>query len=224
MLVSSPHTRAKARYEPTGIQVCADVLCPLYYKYYRRDGSQYEFNTSVDFASFILEGDYGWGDIKWEGYNKTTSSKSSYASKGQYFRIGLNYNLLQDTPDKNLAFLGFRYARSFFKDHLVSKVSYDSTGPMKNGDNPIDIDNKQDNVIARWFEAVVGVKVKVWKMLYVGGAIRYKFGLHFDGANSYVPYDVLGWGLSNGGPFGLNIYLSLRIPFVRDKLPRTSGE
>jgi Domain of unknown function (DUF6048) len=221
MLVSSPSARAKARYEPTGIQVCVDVLCPLYYRCHERDGNQYEFNTSVDFSNFILEGDYGRGDIKWGGYSKATNSQSYYASKGQYFRVGLNYNLLQDTPNKNMAFLGFRYARSFFKDHLISKVCYDSTGPMKNGDTLID--NKQDNVIARWFEAVAGVKVKVWKMLYVGGAVRYKFGLHFDGADSYVPYDVLGWGLSNGGPFGFNVYFALRIPFVRDTLPRTSS-
>jgi hypothetical protein len=93
---------------------------------------------------------------------------------------------------------------------------------MENGDNH-PIDNKQDNVMARWFEAVAGVRVKMWKMLYVGGAFRYKFGLHFDGANAYVPYDVLGWGLSNGEPFGFNIYLSLRIPFVRDTLPSIPG-
>jgi Domain of unknown function (DUF6048) len=219
MLVNSATTRAKARCGPTGIQVCMDVLCPFYYQYDNREGTQYEFNASVDFASFILEGDYGWGNIKWKGYNKAMSSKSAYASKGQYFRIGLDYNLLQDTPDKNMAFLGFRHARSFFKDSLVSEVSYDSTGPIKNGNNLIN--NKQDNVTARWFEAVAGVKVKVWKMLYVGGAIRYKFGLHFDEADSYVPYDVLGWGLSDGRPFGFNLYLSLRIPFVRDTFPKT---
>jgi Domain of unknown function (DUF6048) len=214
MIVSSTPVWAKVPYLPTGIQVCMDVLCPFYYKYYEREGNQYEFNTAVDFASLILEGDYGWGDIKWEGHSKATNNKSSYASKGQYFRIGLNYNLLQDTPSKNLAFLGLRYAKSFFEDHLVSKVSYDSAGLVRNeGDL---INEKQGNVTARWFEAVAGVKVKVWKILYVGGTIRYKFGLRFDEANSHTPYDVLGWGLSDGRPFGVNIYLSLRIPFVRD--------
>jgi hypothetical protein len=79
MLVSSTATGAKARYKPTGIQVCVDVLCPLYYKYYGREGNQYEFNASVDFASFILEGDYGWGDIQWKGYNETTSSMPARA-------------------------------------------------------------------------------------------------------------------------------------------------
>jgi hypothetical protein len=193
--------------------------------YYGRVGTQYEYNASIDFASFILEGDYGHGSIKWKGHNEETSTKSAYVSNGHYFRVGLSYNLLQDTPDKNMAFLGVRYAKSFFKDHLVSKVLYHNG---RRGDAPIEggptINSKQDNVKARWFEAVAGVRVKIWKLLYAGGAIRYKFGLDLDGAHAHIPYDVLGWGLNNDASFGFSLYLSLRIPFVRDTLPTPPNE
>ena len=225
VLVSSSPTRANTRYWPTGIQVCMDVLRPFHYKYYGRAGMQYAYNASIDFASLILEGDRGCGDIQWEGHNEETSTQSSYASNGYYFRVGLSYNLLQDTPDKNVAFLGVRYAKSFFKDHLSSRVLYHHS--IK-GDAPIQggptINSKQDNVEARWFEAVAGVRVKIWKLLYAGGAIRYKFGLHLDGANAHIPYDVLGWGLNNDTSFGFSLYLSLRIPFVRDTLPKNPNK
>ncbi|MFM2428405.1 MAG: hypothetical protein RL012_289 [Bacteroidota bacterium] len=222
MLASSLPTRAKTRYWPTGIQLGMDVFRPFQYKYYGRQGTPYELNTSIDFARCILEGDYGWGSIHWKGCSEKTSTSSYYASDGQYFRVGLNYNFLQDTPNKNMAFLGFRYARSFFQDHLVSKVSYDSRGPIKNQD--ISIDSKQHNVKARWFEAVAGVKVKVWKLLYAGGTMRYKFGLRIDQANCHTPYDVLGWGLNDDEPFGFNLYLSLHIPFVYDTPPSSPKE
>lgn len=218
MLVNSPPAWSKTRYWPTGILVGVDVLRPFQYEYYGRRGTPYELNTAVDFARCILEGDYGWGHIHWEGYNAKTSMSSSYTSSGQYFRVGLNYNLLQDTPDRNMAFLGFRYARSFLQDHLVSKVSYDSKGLIKTQN--VSIDSKQNNVKARWFEAVVGVKVKVWGPLYAGGTLRHKFGLRIDHADSHVPYDMLGWGLNDQEKtFGFNLYLSLRIPFSYDTLP-----
>jgi len=223
ILVSSLPTWAKTRYWPTGVQLGMDVFRPFQYTYYERQGTPYELNTSIDFARCILEGDYGWGHIHWKGYNKKTRTPSSYTSDGQYFRVGLNYNLLQDTPHKNMAFLGFRYARNFFQDHLVSKVRHDSEGPIKNRNVPID--SKQHNVKARWFEAVAGVKVKVWKLLYAGGTIRYKFGLRIDQADSHVPYDVLGWGLNDQEEaFGFNLYLSLRIPFVRNTMPSNPKE
>ncbi len=113
-----------------------------------------------------------------------------------------------------MAFLGFRYARNFFQDHLVSKVRHDSEGPIKNRNVPID--SKQHNVKARWFEAVAGVKVKVWKLLYAGGTLRYKFGLRIDQADSHVN--------DQEEAFGFNLYLSLRIPFVRNTMPSNPKE
>lgn len=221
LLITSSSACAQARYWPTGIQLSMDVASPLYYKYYQKTGPRYELNAATDFANFMLEGDFGWGSIQWKGFDSKTSTHSAYTSDGKYFRIGLNYNILQDTPDKNAAFLGVRYATSWFQDHLVSKVSYDSHGRIQ---KPIEIDEKQHNVRAHWGEAVAGVKVKVWKLLYVGGTVRYKFLLHINRANAYVPYDVLGWGLHDEEAFGISYYLSLRIPFVRDTPPRSSPQ
>ena len=220
MLFSSTSTWAHPLSWPTGVQLGVDVYRPFQDKYYGQQGTQYELNAAVDCAHWILEGDWGWGNIHWKGHNKETRTSSTYTSKGQYFRMGLNYNLLQDTPDKNTAFLGFRYAQSFFEDYLISRVHYDSTGPIKDVYDPIN--SKQSNVTARWLEATAGIKVKVWKLLYIGGTIRYKFGLHLYGTGAHTPYDIPGWGLNKGTEaFGFNLYLSLRIPFVRSALPNS---
>jgi hypothetical protein len=162
----------------------------------------------------MLEGDYGFGAIQWEGTDKrATKTKSKYRSSGKYFRVGLNYNLLKDTPDKNAAFLGVRYAMSFFDDWLTSKISYDSKGVIDNG---AAVSEHQKGVSANWLEAVAGVKVKVWRFLYVGGTVRYKFWLGMDRADRCRPYDILGWGLNEEQRFGFSYYLSVRIPFGGD--------
>jgi len=225
--LTSSASWAHTRYWPTGVQVSTDVVRPFYYKLYQKTGFQYELNASVDFARVMLEGDYGWGSIHWQGKDKTTQIPSSYQSVGQYFRVGLNYNCLRDTPDRNAAFLGVRYAMGFFKDQLKSQVTYEGqyqdpkTVAVENGRL---IDAQQDDVRARWFEAVAGVKVRVWEVLYIGCTLRYKFLLSIDRATSYLPYDILGWGFHDDEAFGINYYVSLRIPFVRDTLPNSSEQ
>lgn len=200
---------SQTSYWPTGVRLGMDIANPLYYGFYQKTGGQYELNTSIDFDKLMLEGDFGWGNIRWNGHDAVTATHSTYTSKGKYFRIGANYNIIQDTPNKNVAFLGIRYARSFFQDHLISKVSYNSNGPIK-WDLPVD--KQQHAVKVRWYEAVAGVKVKIWKFLYVGGTLRYKFLMHIEGADAYTPYDILGWGLHEEDAFGFNYYLSVRIP------------
>ncbi len=221
ILLSSAPTWGKPFPGPTGIQVSGDILRPFKSKYkYGSEGTQWEYSWAIDIASYVLEGDVGWGHIHWEGRDAKTDTLSSYTSDGGYFRLGLNYNLLPDTPDKNMAFLGFRYAGSRFKDHLVSQILYNSEGRIKNHDTPIAIDSQQNGVRARWFEVVAGTKVKVWKWIYVGGTVRYKFGLHVKYPGSYIPYDVMGWGFNDAKhTLGFNLYLSLRIPLARNATP-----
>jgi hypothetical protein len=223
LLMFSPASWAKTRFLPTGIQLSTDVFRPLYYGFYEKTGVQWELNGAIDFARVMLEGDYGWGEIIHKGFNESVGVASGYANKGNYFRIGLNLRLNKDTPNKNIAFLGVRYAMSFFNDTLKSRVTY-VYNPDKEGSNKYQsvvedgpsIDDQQNNVQARWFEAVSGIKVKVWKALYVGITVRYKFGLKVERANSYVPFEILGWGLNDEEAFGFNYYLSLRIPLVSD--------
>mmetsp|Transcript_6344 Transcript_6344/g.14341 ORF Transcript_6344/g.14341 Transcript_6344/m.14341 type:complete len:227 (+) Transcript_6344:866-1546(+) len=210
----SGHTSAWAKGQNlfTGMQLSMDIWRPLRYSCHERKGTHYEFSAAMDISQWMFEGDYGWGNIQWEGENQETRIASSYTSDGHYFRIGFNYNMLQDTPDSNAAFVGLRYARSLFKDHLVSKVCYNSEGLVENTSTHIPIDSCQKDVRAYWLEAVTGVRVRIWKLLYTGGTLRYKFHLRFEGAESHLPYDVLGW---DDSPFGFSLYLSLRIPFVR---------
>ncbi len=212
MLMNSSCSWAKVRYWPTGVQLSMDVSRPLYYKFYEENGVHYEFNSSIDFSRLMLEGDYGWGKVEQAGLNHKTNTASVYTNHGKYFRVGLNYNFVKDTPDKNAAFLGLRYARGFFKDALKSRVNYALEGLVENG--PL-LDMQQDKVQARWFEAVSGVKVKVWKLLYVGCTMRYKFGLKITHTTAHLPFEILGWGLNDEEAFGFNYYISLRIPLVR---------
>lgn len=188
---------ARSRYWPTGIQLSMDVVNPLYYKYYQKQLSQqYEFNASIDCARILLEGDYGWGSLANGQTNPTASGRNR-----QYFRVGLNYNLLPDTPNRNAAFLGARYAHSFLQASSGAK-----------------------ELAASWYEVVAGVKVKVWTIFYVGGTVRYKLGLSPD--KDLGPQHLLGWGSYKKGDderLGISYYVSLRIPFEGYQAPQKNS-
>lgn len=203
-----------------------DILRPFYGRYYLYQGAQYELNTSIDLARWLVEGDYGWSNVQWTGQNEETEAgtKSTYTSKGQYFRIGFNYNLLSRTSDNNQAFLGFRYARSFFGDHLVSRATYylDARGRTRlineRGRDIPHIDSRQEKIVAYWLEVVCGIKVRVWRLLYAGCTLRRKFGLRYNSkrTDSHIPYDIPGWGLNDRkkNPIDFNFYLAIRIPLT----------
>ena len=191
---------AQSQYWPTGVQLGMEVSNPLYYKYYRKQiDEQYEFNASIDFARLLVEGDYGWGSGKRLVRNLQTKTNTVYSHKGKYFRVGLNYNMVPDTPDRNTAFLGLRYARNFFQNSRHAT----SLAIPKHG-------------TVSWYEVVAGVKIKVWTILYVGSTVRYKWDLSCN--QTWRPPYIGGWGAYSQGDesmLGLTYYVSLRIPFER---------
>ncbi len=218
MLVASQEGLANIQvkhYLPTGIQLGMDVTRPLYYQY-EKLGGQYEFNGLIDFNRLLLQGDYGWGQIARWGVSKQ-NIRSVANHQGQYFRIGADYNFISHSIDDNAAFLGFRYAKSYFKEKLRTKLLNEANqlGPKQGkqqspwGDYPINI--TQEDMEARWFEVVAGVRVKAWKWIYLGCTARYKFGKKLT-PEGYTPFDIIGWGLNDEDALGLNLYLIIRLP------------
>jgi len=204
---TTPPAAARSRYWPTGVQLGTEVANPLYYKYYRKQiDEQYEFNASIDIARLLVEGDYGWGSGRQQVHNHQENTSSVYTNKGKYFRAGLNYNLVPDTPNRNAAFLGVKYARSFLQS------SHGTT------------DLATRRVTADWYEVVAGVKIKVWGVFYVGGTVRYKLGLSLN--KDLHSQHLWGWGACDKGDdvtLGITYYISLRIPFERCRVSQNNS-
>ena len=203
-------------YLPTGIQLGIDLIGPLYGKY-QKTGPQYAFNGLLDFNRLLVQGDYGWGFIERQGFCKKQGIGSSSKNQGQYFRIGLDLNLLKNSIDHNAAFLGLRYAKSYFQDQLHSALLAPYWGTYH-------INSKQANMQARWLELVAGVRVKAWQWIYLGCTAHYKFKKKLAHNNAHIPFDVLGWGLNQEDALELNCYLIVRIPLQRSAAPDYSKQ
>lgn len=166
----------------------------------------WEVNADMDLGRYYLAADYG----AWER-NYELKTGGTYSNGGTYWRAGIDVNLLMKDPDRNMFFLGFRYGRSQF--HESTTVI---TNDVIFGSHRQDFVNPA--VSAGWGEVVTGLRVKMWKNLWLGYTARMKFAPGVNGDNAVKAYDIPGYGLNGKGvTWGFNYQVMWRIPFGTEK-------
>ena len=192
------------KYTPAGIRLGYDLIA-LFRNNFTDNFSGYEINADVDFNRYYLAVDYGnWG-------RNFVTQDHAYSSDGNYFRVGADVNFLKKDPEKNMFFLGMRYVRSVFSEYLSTQVSDSVWGfPRQEYTNT--------NVKGRWFELTGGIRVKVWKIIWMGYTARFKFALKTSDSPFMIPHDVPGYGRTDKTSYwGFNYQLFIRLPFRKDR-------
>ncbi len=190
-------------YVPTGIRIGTDLVS-LFKTQYQNDFRGWEVNADVDFYRYYLVLDYGsWG--------RTFSSDAGhYSNDGTYWRAGIDVNFLVKDPERNMFFIGARYGKANFAENL-NVYAY----------NPFDSifvsqDYAHSGIKAHWFELTTGLRVKIWKMIWMGYTARFKFGLKYDDTEKIIPSDVPGYGRTEKDSYwGFNYQVLIRIPLKR---------
>lgn len=185
---------------PTGIRIGTDVIS-LAKTQFQNDFSGWEINADVDFYRYFLAIDYGhWA--------RTFSGDSgSYSNDGRYWRVGVDVNFLLKDIDRNMFFLGARYGRATFSEDLnvIAKNVFTDTFE--------DLSYTHSGINAHWFELTTGIRVKIWKALWMGYTARFKFGLKHDDTENIIPSDVPGYGRTvKDSYWGFNYQIFIRIP------------
>jgi hypothetical protein len=110
-------------------------------------------------------------------------------------------------PDRNMFFLGFRYGQSKF-DETINYSFTDSNF----GDFQKSVTTSQ--VTGRWGEITAGLRVKIWKGLWMGYTARLKFAPGTSSTPGVVPFDIPGYGRAEKSTYwGLNYQVFWKIPF-----------
>lgn len=189
----------RSKFLPTGIRIGTDVISLIKTRT-QGDFHGWEVGAEVDFSRYFLAVDYGtWG-------RDFQSDSATYSNTGDYWRAGIDVNFLTHDPDRNVFFLGARYGRSVF-DEYMSVQRYDPIW------GHLSEDFYHSGVSATWLELTTGLRVKIWKLLWIGYTGRFKFSLKSDGSDEMLPHDVPGFGKTNKETtWGFNYYLMLRLP------------
>lgn len=171
----------------------------------------WEMNGDVDFGKYYFAIDYGsWGK------DKTLPDSGYYHNSGTYWRVGWDVNLLKKDPDRNMFFIGFRYAQSHFNESTAFNYKDAYFGDIqKHLVNP--------TMTAGWGEMTAGLRVKIWKQFWMGYTARMKFALSVKGDTEFTPYDIPGYGINGKGFYwGFNYQIFWRIPFKKEIKPVVS--
>ena len=187
---------------PTGIRIGTDLIS-IGKTQFQSDFSGWEVNADIDFHRYFLALDYG----SWSRNFGSKGEKSNYyENDGTYWRVGADVNFLLKDIDRNVFFIGARYGRANFSEDLDIYTSNDY-------EKDVSRSYSHDDVNARWFELTTGLKVKVWKMIWLGYTARFKFGLKAENTPNIIPADVPGYGRTNKDSYwGFNYQIMVRIP------------
>lgn len=185
---------------PTGIRIGTDVIA-LVKSNYQNDFSGWEVNADVDFNRYFLAFDYGtWA-------RNFPNDSAAYSNDGRYWRVGVDVNFLTKDVERNMFFIGMRYGRSAFSE-LMSVNAVDPVwGTVNRSYANID-------VTGRWMELTSGIRVRIWKMIWMGYTGRLKFWLKTNETSDMLPHDVPGYGQTDKEIYwGFNYQILIRIPF-----------
>lgn len=196
------------RFVPTGIRIGTD-LSLLGISAFSSNRSGYEINGDIDFDKFFLV----W-DIGHENRDRVTPL-FNYNSEGDYFRIGLDVNLLNPhkNQNNNVMFFGVRLAKAFYDDRVTFTIIDKNYGEISQF-------RRNFGLVANWLEFTAGIKVRMWKNLYLGYTGRLKFSKDLKGDETIRPFDIPGFGKSKErSVFGINYYITYLIKWKDKPLP-----
>jgi len=199
--------KPKKDFSPTGIRIGTDLI-DLGKTFGGKTFQGWEVNGDVDFANYYLAADIG----SWAKDLQVPNGQ--YTNGGNYFRVGADVNILGKDPDKNMLFFGFRYGRSMFHESLHYT---DTTNSKFFGIADRRVSNS--SVSGGWAEVTTGLRVKIWKGLWMGYTARLKFAPGTKGNSpSLSPYDMPGYGPVNSKPWwGFNYQVFWRFNWKKDK-------
>jgi len=187
---------------PKSIRFGVDVLGMG--KSFAKDNlTHYELTSDVMIHKYLINFDYGIEERSRSGDRET------YSLKGNFYRVGVDINLMKLEDKASTIFFGFRYGKANFDNSL----RYSSDSNVFGSTSDLRIAN---DLNARWYELTGGTKVKIWNQFWLGFTCRFKFSLKYDKSLLLTPHDIPGFGLADKKTYwGFNYFVFYQIPFSK---------
>lgn len=177
-------------------------------------GTYYGLQADLAMGRFMLAAEYGRMELSRQSAAGVADSEAyQYTSSGNYYKLGVDVNLLKDKQKNSydaiddVIYFGLKYAISNIDDQVRFRTP-------DNFWETSDISQSNENLGVHWIEMNAGVKVALFKNIFLGYTLRYRFGQRYTDSNSLVPYRIPGFGSGEDETnFGFDYYIFYRIPF-----------
>lgn len=194
----------KGRFIPTGIRIGLDAISAGQ-AISGHDQKEYQFYADIDFYRYFLNIHVGTFDGEW------SNGQGVYTNTGTHFKIGPDVNFLHRDPDGSALFFGLRYAWSTFSDDFNYTLEDEVWGNISK-------DASNSNLTAHWAELNAGLKVRVYKLFWMGYTARFKFSVNSFEDKGLIPHWIPGYGQADENTFwSLDYWLIIRLPLPKKK-------
>lgn len=152
------------------------------------------------------------------GFEEETSKEdfTNSTSKGNYIRLGFNYNAYDNWLDmNNEIFVGYRYGFSIFEQTLNNYTP--NVNSFYFPANQINTPITTTGLNAHWSEIVVGFRTETFKNFFISFSGSYKILMSADEPENFKSLFSPGFNriFESGTGFGFNYTLSYLIPFKK---------
>ncbi|MEM9831647.1 MAG: DUF6048 family protein [Bacteroidota bacterium] len=215
------------KYEPLGLHLGVSLNNALR-TVLRTSDTNYGFQAGAVLGRYLAVVEYGWVELSRTSVSDAVNIADNpfeYTSQGSFFRIGPDVNLLINQKrsnfraDGDIIFFGLRFARAQLSDALNFETQDAVTDPDGNNNafwpaQEITIQNSDK--VATWFEMTAGMKVQLYRNIFLGYNLRFKFARNLLNDPALIPYEIPGYGFgSRDEQFRFDYYLFYRIPFKK---------
>jgi len=137
------------------------------------------------------------------GANKLSVDNIGFKTNGLFGRLGIDINLIKpkkdSKPTTNLFLAGVRLGMTNFGYDLTNVTITDN---YWGGTETINYTNQRSTKV--WFEIVAGVRVEVFKNIFMGWTVRNKNLIGEDKPGKVFPWYIPGFGQNTGSNWGIN--------------------
>ena len=205
---------------PLKIKAGIDVIGPVIYLTDRNILNTEGF-VAVDLnEKYALYAGGGYSDFKYSQYNY------SYISKGIYFKVGIDINLLKPelTEGKYWAGVGLRYGLSVYTLEIPSFRYTNYWGTATSSVEP-------STRLGHFFEISPGVRIELFKNFSIGWSVNLRRLIYSGTGRDLRPVYLPGFG-RGGNPFsaGVSYFLAFNIPYkkirveIKKEIPEETEE
>ncbi len=193
--------------KPMKIKIGFDLGKYAWAKLYGHQSLDFSADANV-YKNYIIRFDFG------NENHHTGNSLYDYHTSGNYYRLGLDYNLYDNWPgmDNNIT-VGFRLGYSDF-EHFLHHYTINQSGAIS-PPKPIIANKKFASLNSTWFELTGGMQVETFKNIYFGMQISAKYLIATtklsDFSTAYIPgfFSTNSSGLGFGMKYTISYQFSL---------------
>jgi len=199
-----------------GIFVQGDVASVASSFFSKGKTYSYEANVQADFKHKL----FPVFELGYAGADKVTTDNVGFKTNGYFERFGVDLNVLthkkDSKPTTNLFLVGLRLGMSNFKYNISNlTITDDYWGGLPKTTNYNNISTTKT-----WYELAVGVRVEVWKNIFMGWTVRSKTLITKDKDGDPTPWYIPGFGINNtGSSLGINYTIGYKFHLSAKKKP-----